>query len=188
MPSAITFPEADNIGGTIALRLARTHDIIAMPMPVQGVYIAAPTFVATSGWYRVRIVEDTGEFSEEEERATGGPVWRHRFVGNVAGDDIGLRNSLDAFVRWPLVVECTDGNGNVRRMGSLDNPAWMQIAPYTTGTGAAARNGYRIEIQANGDAPCPMVDGSFEPELPDPPVEESSSGGISPEEPEASTG
>jgi hypothetical protein len=187
MPQAITFPEADNIGGTIALRIASANDIIAMPLPVQGVYITAPTFIATSGWYQVRIVDDSGEYSEEEERGTGGPVWRHRFVGNTAGDGIANRNSLDAFVRWPLIVEVTDGNGQVRRMGTLDNPAWMTIAPYTTGTGAAARNGYRLQIQANGDGPCPIVDGSFQPELPDPPAEESSSGGIVPVDPEDST-
>jgi hypothetical protein len=183
----ITFNEGDNLGGARTIRFAFVQDILVLPEGIQWHVSEEAEFVAGGKWWAVRCVEDSADFTERQ-RPPGKEAlkWDSVFRADIASDRGDIRASLDGTTRYPIIAEVTDNNGLVRRMGELNNPAWMTVE-YGTGSGTAALNAWSITVEWASANACYWVTPGYERAvLPydDGEASASDSGAVDPEEEE----
>lgn len=141
----IEFDEGDNLGGMRGMRFVPPSYIDFFPPSVQGVTQAATTLFAGREWITWRAIEDTADFKDEERKGEGGTVWDATFTMEIASDGIDQRMVIDSAVRMEVIVEVTDNNGKVRRMGEMNSPAVL-TARHSSGGATAARNAWQITV------------------------------------------
>jgi hypothetical protein len=166
----VTFDEGDNLGGVLSIRYAPTSTINTLTQHTHFVAPDSTSFNAGNGWRTLRLVEDTADWSENHRPPGRQPErYDYNFRGELAGDTAIAKRVLGSAAKVPIIAEVLDNNMNRRRLGTMNNPAWLSYS-HTTGRGMAARNGYVITIEWSARETAPFVGagnfGSADPEGP----------------------
>lgn len=142
----IDFDEGENLGGMRGMRFILPEWVEEWGYSVQGV--AMPTILLDGyDWISFRAIEDSADFTDEQKKGPGATPWECDYQQDVAGDNIDLRMVIDSATRLRVIAEVVDNNGQVRRMGELNSPAFMS-AKHSSGGSTAARNAWTISVKA----------------------------------------
>lgn len=153
----LIFDGGDNMGGARHFRFSPIENITALPDVFNGMVDEAIDFAGSNDWFQGYVTEDTADFNEGGKQGPGGPILEPEFNDFFPGDTPSVRRTMADLVRHRFVVDVTDNNGRVRRMGTLDNPVRF-TTDYSTGRGATNRPGYAIKARWASPDPAPFVD------------------------------
>ena len=156
----LTWAGGNNMGGVREFRFAPIQHLRNPPDIILGTVDEEMDFRQFApgesyDWNTGYVTEDTAEFQETETEGPGGTLFIAEFTGFFPGDTAEQRANLDDIVRHYHVVDVTDNNGNLRRMGTLQNPARITTA-FSTGRGASNRPGYELRVRWSGRHPVPF--------------------------------
>lgn len=164
--AGLNYKGEDNLGGNRIARIAPPEWFTALPLPNTYNLVELAATFDTYNWQLFRFTQDTANFSEKEQLGVGGPVWQHSFKAFVPGDSLDSRNQAEVMARLKWVVEATDNNGLIRRLGDLRNPARLEV-DFTTDASTTGGRGYTFTWSWTNDRPAPIVqvdpdnDGSY---------------------------
>lgn len=155
--AGLTYKGEDNMGGNRIARIAPPEYFTFLPAPNTYNLVELAATFDTYNWLLLRFTMDTANFSEKETLGVGGPEWQVQFKCFVPADSLDSRNEAEAMARLKWVLEITDNNGLIRRMGDLRNPARLTI-DFTTDAAVTGGRGYTFTYTWTNDRPAPVVD------------------------------
>jgi len=167
--SNLAYNAEDNLGGNRLVRFANVERISSLPGPTSYNIIEVNPDWANGlyAFLQVLFTEGTSSFTERHKEGPGGPEWTIQVKGFKAYDSADDRSQLEDMVRRRWVVQATDNNGLIRRLGDLRNPARLTI-DFDTDNAITGARGYTMTWTWENDRPAPLVqsnrdnDGSYE--------------------------
>ena len=152
----------DNMPGGRSFLFIDPDDIVVDPYVINNNIDTAHALVAGKTWWSAEFTELSLGFTESESIKAGAYVTTPTLKGYVPKDNLTLLNLMFKIAKHGLVVLYLDNNGNVRQLGSKENPAKLKRS--TTHGSAGNANKVAFAISAiTGQEGAPFYQSSLPP-------------------------
>jgi hypothetical protein len=125
----------DNLGGNELVRFA--------PIEFFSV-LSTATFLAGYDWINLYCTSESVLFNEKKAVDAGGKTTDLTITGSIPKIRPDISAKIDKYCNRPLIVECQDNNGNLRRSGVSGRVIMLDQA--STGTDVSDTNGYQVQF------------------------------------------
>lgn len=154
MNSFPTF-ESESMGGCVSFRFCPINRVKKIPAHVSFIIASAVEFFAGYTWLSGLSLKDTLQFTEVEEKADGGSVYKTTINGMVPKMTPEYLALFEEMKRHKHVVEPLDNNGKKRLCGS---PRAGMTFSYSSdsSTNPAGLSGYKFSFTLESPTPSPF--------------------------------
>lgn len=152
-----SFPEnqLENAGGMASFNFVPAYAVSQVPEANDNVITAPVVLNANRQWVKGLFIKNTGAFDENTKDTNGGLTYNYKFTCKYPGTNLELNSTLAEMAQTPIVLDCTDNNGNRRLLGNKNNPLTMQYA-FNTKDGFAGRPEYILTFSWLSEKTAPF--------------------------------
>jgi len=152
----------NNLGSGHSFVFIDPADIVVDPFVIDNNISTAHVLESGKTWWSADFTENTLSFAEKPGIKAGSHITTPTLTGYIPKDDLQKLNLMFKMAKHGLVVLYTNNNGDVRQIGSKENPAKLQR---TTNHGSAsATNKISFSISViNGQEGAPFYQSALPP-------------------------
>ena len=133
----------DNIGGHRMFLFIPVEDVESIPDAVNMVVSEDIELKTDKAWYYGLFTQDTHGYVEPMEENEAGPYYKKKLTGFISTVTKEMTALIEDFESRLFVLISLDNNGNLRLIGSLNEPMRVSIDE-TSQDNAAGRSGYSV--------------------------------------------
>jgi len=156
---SITRSNGDNLGGILSIRVARVADIVSIPDDSGGVIYGNITFTEGKGWVTWEVTFESPNINSGNRVSREGFASINGLPLRIPTDKPGTRPMLLRAAEDELILLFTDGNGNTKVFGTLQQPVRFRFN-HDTGKAIADGNFYEGQFYYEGPDNIFFYDGS----------------------------
>jgi hypothetical protein len=143
------FSKADNLGGLIAIKVARKVDVQSHPDPVDGVVYGDITFFPGKGFISWDVTSESAGATSQARPSREGSSRGNRLPFSVPKDREDLRLMFELAEEDEFIVQYIDANGKSKLFGLLDAPVKFKF-DHDSGKAHSDSNHYECEFYYTG--------------------------------------